>query len=415
MPEEEAARRQMLSKIASAFELCGFAPLSTPAIEYYEILAGKAGEEGDKLLYRFRDHGHREVALRYDLTVPLARVVAQHRDLLRPFKRYQIGTVWRAEKPAHGRFREFVQCDADIVGASSSVADAECIFAGILALEHLGISRFQIRIGHRGILNALLKQAGIRDEAEQIEVLRTLDKADKVGFEQVTAWLLDLVGEERARTLTQSLLSIRSLKELEALKGEEPEGVEHLTSLFDALLALGVPSDRFRLDLTIARGLDYYTGTVFETTLLDLPEVGSVMSGGRYDGLLTMFGEPNVPAVGLSIGVDRLFSALVELGLLPQVQVGPKAIACPADGAGLKVCLALVSDLRRLGVPCEVVPEPSWRLKKQLQYASRRKARFAIIVGEREAEASKVVLRDLESGSQETVSVSQVHEIVKRE
>lgn len=411
LPGEESPRAAMLRTIARAFETCGFAPLQTPAIEYLDILTGKYGDEGEKLLYRFKDHGERDVALRYDLTVPLARVVALHRDLPRPFKRYQIGTVWRAEKPAHGRFREFVQCDADIVGSASPLADADCVMAGVLALEALGVD-FEVRIGHREVLNALLRRHGVLDPRLQVAVLRLVDKADKVGWDEVGRLVADLVGPDTARALCDA---IRSGGEEAAadLADLAPEAASHLRAVTEALEHLGI-AQRARLDFSIARGLDYYTGTVFETVLSDLPGVGSVMSGGRYDGLTRLFGDEDCPAVGLSIGVDRLFSALQEMGRLPGTRSGPVAVVCPVGDEALAPSLRVLADLRAAGVASEAVPEPSWRLKKSLQYAARRGARFALIVGEAEVAARCVTVKDLDRGTQETLACPDAVSVVRR-
>lgn len=412
LPLEQAPRAAMLETIAQAFESCAFEPLSTPAVEYLDVLTGKYGDEGDKLLYQFKDHGDRDVALRYDLTVPLARVVAQHRDLPSPFKRYQIGTVWRAEKPAHGRFREFVQCDADIVGTGSPLADADCISAGILALTALGIDRFQVRISQRAVLNALLERQGIADPAVQVGVLRVLDKLDKIGADKVVDLLagLDGVDPGTARGLLDALLGLQgdAASVIPRLKDELDDpgngAASHLGQVMDALEAMGL--SRFvGLDLSIARGLDYYTGTVFETTLLDLPGVGSVMSGGRYDNLLETFGKGSVPAVGISIGVDRLFASLVELNQTPEAVSGPMAVLCPMGDFAVRECLKLLGGLRREGIPSEMVPDASWRMKKQLQFASRRRARFALILGDTELSSGTVMLKDMEAGTQSSVDV----------
>jgi len=407
LPEQEAPRAAMLRAIADAFETCGFAPLSTPSIEYRDILTGKYGDEGEKLLYHFTDHGDRAVALRYDLTVPLARVVAQHPEIPRPFKRYQIGTVWRAEKPAHGRFREFIQCDADIVGSSSALADAECVIAGITALRSLGVERFEVRIGHRAILQALLVQQRIEDPATQAAALRLIDKADKVGWDAVAQMLADLpgVGAERAQGLVASLTA--GSGPLLSLDSLAPEAAAHLERVVEALRTYGV-GDQVRVDLSIARGLDYYTGTVFETSLLDRPGVGSVMSGGRYDDLLRLFGEQTCPAVGLSIGVDRLFEALCELGCAPQARVGPACVVCPIGGSSESAAIALLARLHEARVASEIVLDPSWRLKKQLQYAARRDARFALILGEDEVASGLVTVKDLRGGGQQCVHVAEI-------
>lgn len=419
LPREQAGRASMLEKIGQAFKYCGFMPLSTPAIEYRDVLTGKYGEEGDKLLYQFKDHGDRDVALRYDLTVPLARVVAQHRNLPTPFRRYQIGTVWRAEKPAHGRFREFMQCDADIVGSASPLADADCIAAGIIALRELGIDRFLVRVSDREVLDALLRRHGIEKASAQVTTLRILDKMDKIGIEKVRALLAvaDGVDPESGRAFLDSVQGLIGGTELlPRLKRELGDGgvepVVRLFQVFEALDAMGLTGFA-GLDLTIARGLDYYTGTVFETTLLDLPGVGSVMSGGRYDNLLDMFGVKNVPAVGISIGVDRLFSALVEMGCEPEGRSGPVAILCPmGDPARLK-SLGLLGVLRSAGVPSELVPEPSWKMKKQLQFASRRGGRFALIMGDSELSSGTVMMKDLQAGTQSPIPLDGIVEAIR--
>lgn len=407
LPAEQAGRQSMLDAITRAFETCGFAPLSTPAIEYADVLLGKYGDEGEKLLYRFKDNGDRDVALRYDLTVPLARVMAQYRDLPRPFKRYQTGTVWRAEKPAHGRFREFMQYDADIVGSASPLSDADCIAAGILALEGLGLERFLVRIGHRGVLNALLSEAGVGEAGAQAEVLRAIDKLEKIGRDAVEDVLatIDGVGRERAGTLLDLLGDGTNPAALDRVAGhpEAAAGVAHLRRVLGVLAAMG-HGERIGLDLRIARGLDYYTGTVYETTLLDLPSVGSVMSGGRYDTLLETYGVPAIPCVGISIGVDRLFAALAELGQAPTGATGPEAVVCLMGDSVLAIGMRLVSDLRRAGLRTESVPEPAARLKKQIEYAARRGARFAVLLGESEVAEGRAAVKDLRTGEQVSVA-----------
>lgn len=401
LPQEQARRSAMLDTIVRAFETCGFLPLSTPAIEYADILLGKYGEEADKLLYRFKDNGGRDVALRYDLTVPLARVVAQYRELQKPFKRYQVGPVWRAEKPAHGRFREFIQCDADIVGSASPIADADCIAAVILALRRLGVERFLVRIGHRAVLNSILAKAGVMEVSEQLEVLRTIDKLDKVGEDNVLEMLAGLVGRDRGDRILASLKS----PDLSLLEGEA--NIAHLKAVVDSVRAMGY-GDVVTIDLSIARGLDYYTGTVFETMLLDLPAIGSVASGGRYDGLLEMFGVPEMPAVGISIGVDRLFAALFELDQAPKVLLGPLAVVCMMGEVAKDKGLALLASIREAGIPAEAMPEIEARLKRQLEYAARRGARFAVIIGDSEVVSGTATIKDLSTGVQRTFLQSEV-------
>lgn len=406
LPDEQSARQVMLDGITRAFELCGFSPLSTPAIEYADILLGKYGEEGEKLLYKFSDNGGREVALRYDLTVPLARVVAQYRDIQKPFRRYQVGTVWRAEKPAHGRFREFMQYDADIVGTASPLADADCIAAGIMGLKSVGLERFEVRVGHRGVLNDILGQFGVTVAAAQADVLRNLDKLDKIGRDAVVEAVVEqgLLESGPAGRLIDAI-SGGVLPEVATDTGAA--GLEHLNGVLSALGSMGFGAF-VKVDMSIARGLDYYTGTVYETTLLDLPSVGSVMSGGRYDCLLETYGMPEVPAVGISIGVDRLFAALTEIGQAPVGVAGPDAIVCVLGAGALDSALALVSELRTAGVSCEPAPEPDSKLKKQLSHAVRRGAKYVILVGEDEVRQGVVTLKDLATGEQTQIGRADV-------
>ncbi len=401
LPDEQSARQVMLDGICGAFELCGFAPLSTPAIEYADILLGKYGDEGEKLLYKFVDNGGRDVALRYDLTVPLARVVAQYRDIQKPFRRYQVGTVWRAEKPAHGRFREFMQCDADIVGTPSPLADADCIAAGIMGLRSVGLERFEVRVGHRGVLNDVLGRFGVTLAAAQADVLRNLDRLDKIGRDAVVDMMVEqgLLDSSAAGNLIDAIsgggLPIVSTQEGAA-------ALEHLRAVLSALDSMGFA--RFvKVDMSIARGLDYYTGTVYETMLLDLPSVGSVMSGGRYDCLLETYGMPEVPAVGISIGVDRLFAALAELGSAPVGAAGPTAVVCTLGDGALASALALVSELRGAGVSCEAAPEPAAKLKRQLAHAVRRGAKYVILLGEDEVRQGVATVKNLTTGAQTQV------------
>lgn len=407
LPGEQAGRQAMIDRITRAFETCGFAPLSTPAIEYADVLLGKYGDEGEKLLYRFQDNGGRDVALRYDLTVPLARVVAQYRDLPRPFRRYQVGTVWRAEKPAHGRFREFLQMDADIVGSASPLADADCLAAGILALQGLGLDRFRVRIGHRGVLEAMLDGANVPPGSVRVEVLRVLDKWEKVGRDAVLEMLTALpeLGPEAAAAVLDALGDGTDEGRVEALAGQAPEAVAHLRAVLGAVRAMGF-GEFVALDLRIARGLDYYTGTVYETLLLDLPTMGSVMSGGRYDGLLQTYGVPSLPSVGISIGVDRLFAALVESGQAPKGASGPQVVVCLLGNEAWETGLALLTDLRRLGLRAETAPDPAARLKKQFEHAVRREARYAVILGDAEVRERRGAVKDLASGDQQDVPIS---------
>jgi histidyl-tRNA synthetase len=415
LPAEQSGRQVMLDCITRAFEVCGFAPLSTPAIEYADILLGKYGDEGEKLLYKFEDNGGRQVALRYDLTVPLARVVAQYRDIPKPFRRYQLGTVWRAEKPAHGRFREFMQCDADIVGTASPLADADCIAAGIMGLQSLGLKKFEVRIGHRGVLNDILQQFGVDSPEQQTAVLRNLDRIDKSGRDAVVE-LLKEQGIAGAAAMVSAISGADTSFDKDNLPVVMSESGEmaltHLKGVLSALVSMGF-GDVIKVDLSIARGLDYYTGTVYETTLSELPSVGSIMSGGRYDCLLETYGMPEVPAVGISIGVDRLFAALVELGQAPQAGAGPTAVVCMFGADLLDSALGLVSVIRAAGVSCEPTVEPDAKLKKQLTNAVRRGAKYVILLGEDEVRQGMVMVKNMTTGEQVSVARDEVAAVLK--
>ena len=402
LPDVMLPRQRMLELVSGVFESFGFSPLSTPALEYADVLVGKYGEEGEKLLYRFLDNGERDVALRYDLTVPLARLVDMNRDLVRPFKRYQIAPVWRAETPGRGRFREFVQCDIDIVGSDSLMADAECLAVGASVLEALGVSRFVLRVNNRKLLTGLMHKIGVSPDAEQA-LLRTVDKLPKIG-------------EARTRELlaTESKLSasgVDAVFEFLRLKPEALDdyfvgndvglkGASELRTVLALARDLGV-SDKVEVDLSIARGLDYYTGTIYETFLLDLESIGSVMSGGRYDTLLAMFGGEALPAVGISLGVDRLFSALQELGLVV-AKVSPTQVLVTVFDEGTRAAsYAVAARLRQAGLNVEVFLGTG-KLKKQFQYVDRKRIPFAVVSGPDELQRGEVTLKHMSSGEQTT-------------
>ena len=414
LPEAELPRRALLGRVARVFEAHGFGPLSTPAMEYAEVLTGKYGDEGDKLLYRFRDNGDRDVALRYDLTVPLARVMAQHRGLPLPFKRYQIAPVWRAEKPARGRFREFLQCDVDIVGEPSVRADAACVLVGLDVLAALDVPGAVVRVNNRKILDGALEYAGV-ERAQHAPALRVIDKLPKVGREAVVAELSSGVG--LGPDAIERLLSILErpplaagegpalLDELGALLGTTeagPSGLQELRELLDILGEAGF-AGAVEVDLSIARGLDYYTSTIYETFVTGREAFGSVMSGGRYDTLLGMFLKNPLPAVGISLGVDRLFSVLEDMGLMPKG--GPPAdVFLPLLAAGdFGPASKLAAELRAVGLKVDVALQPR-KLGKQLQAAHKRGYRWVVFAGEDERAAGEVTVRDLDVGSQERLA-----------
>ena len=413
LPETMIAKERMLRQVARTFEAHGFAPLQTPALEYQEVLLGKYGAEGDKLLYRFKDLGEREVALRYDLTVPLARVVAQYADLEQPFRRYQIGTVWRAEKPGPGRYREFMQCDVDITGTTDILADAEILAVGAAVLRNLGVDRFVIRLNNRKILNAALARVGIHESERVKDTLRVVDKLPKVGEEGVRSELAQSVGLDGAAidglfeflALNDGQDAVRMLDRLQPIVGDHPEGQEGLHEMGRMIhyaSAMGL-SDHVALDLSIARGLDYYTGTIYETFLVDAEDRGSVMSGGRYDTLVGMFRKQPVPAVGISLGIDRLFNILLELGLIRTTRATAQVLVAVFDEDLSAESVALATALRKGGVAAELYPAAD-KLKKQFKYADRKGISLVVLAGPDELASGQVKVKNLATGEETSVA-----------
>ena len=324
LPSAMLARERLIEVARRVYRSYGFSPIDTPALEYSEILLGKGGDESDKQLFRFIDQGDRDVAMRFDLTVPFARFAAQHlNDIGTPFKRYHIAPVWRAEKPQRGRFREFMQCDFDTIGTDSNVSDIETLLVIHDLLTAIGFTSFTIRVNHRQLLNGLLEVIGLSDRSTG--VLRALDKLGKIGRDAVLAELTTAVGatsEQAARVLEFAELQgspndiLAKVEQL--LAGNECglDGVARLRQLFTAATHAGAAPERIALDVSIARGLDYYTGTIYETFLGDLPQIGSVCSGGRYDNLAGLFTRQPLPGVGRQPRLDRLLAAMEELGLV---------------------------------------------------------------------------------------------------
>src|SRR5439155_6597234 len=326
-PELMIPREHILEQARKVYRSYGFAPIDTPALEYTEILLGKGGAESDRLIYRFADHGGRDVALRFDLTVPFARFAAQYIGQLgTPFKRYHMGPVWRGENTAHGRYREFWQCDFDTIGTTSNAADIEVALVIHDLMRALGFERFRIQINNRLVLNGLLEELGLADQTAA--VLRALDKLPKVGREAVLAEMAEKAGVQAAQGerflgLVQTEGSnAEILDRLQREYSRNPkaaDGIARLRQLLDVVHAAGVADEQVRLDLSIARGLDYYTGTVYESFLTDLPGIGSVCSGGRYDNLAGIYTKQVLPGVGASLGLDRLLAGMEELKMLPRI------------------------------------------------------------------------------------------------
>ena len=414
LPEAMAPRQAMIRAIEDTFARHGFLPLQTPALEYEETLMGKYGEEGDKLLYRFEDNGQRRVALRYDLTVPLARVVAQHRNELQlPFRRYHIAPVWRAEKPQRGRFREFLQCDADIAGVNTPLADAEVLVTGLEVLRSLGVSGARLHLNHRDVLFGLLELRGITEKAQQIACIRAVDKLDKIGPAGVLAEIVREAGldAEAAQQVVDAFAPGQGLQELQQTVADAGDSVpvlrqavERLQAVLSLVAAAGL-ADRITVDVSIARGLDYYTGIIYETRLTDpkVASMGAVMSGGRYDGLIGLFSKEQVPAVGISLGLDRLLAALQELGLLPTDLARVPVYVAVMDTQLAGQALHVAGLLRAAGQRVEV-DLGGGKLGKQLERASKRGAQVVLVLGSDEVANATAVVKDLGSGQQTQVA-----------
>jgi histidyl-tRNA synthetase len=421
LPGPMIAREHLIDTARRVYRSFGFSPIDTPALEYTEIILGKGGDETDKQLFRFTDQGERDVAMRFDLTVPLARFAAQHlQEIGTPFKRYHIATVWRAEKPQKGRFREFIQCDFDTIGTDSNVADAETLLVIHDLMERLGFSRFTIRVNNRLVLNGLLEHLGL--VGQTVGVLRALDKLPKIGREAVIAEMTEKVGTMPAQAdavLKMTELTgqpSQMLSQVETmLAGNEQglRGIQKLRELFSWAETAGIPADRIALDLSIARGLDYYTGTIYETFLGDLPGIGSVCSGGRYDNLAGLFTNQKLPGVGASLGLDRLLAAMEELGAVTTASTPAPVLVLLFDAAHTGDYLRIGRKLRAAGIETEVSCDPR-AIGKQLAYANRKGFHVALIAGETEFAQGSWQVKDLKAGQQSTVSEADLPEAIRR-
>jgi histidyl-tRNA synthetase len=420
LPREQIAFQSMLDTVRHGFEVYGFLPVETPAIEFADVLLTKSGGETERQVYFVQStgaleqpSGRPEHALRFDLTVPLARYVAEHeRDLAFPFRRYQMQRVYRGERAQRGRFREFYQCDIDVIGKDTlSVRyDAEIPAVIHAVFSALDIGTFTIWLNNRKLMRGFFEGLGIGDSEQQMSVLREVDKLDKRGAEHVRGVLtgegFGLSAEVTGKILHFVELRSTSLADahaqLDALgAGSEifEQGRAELREVLDTVAAFGVPESAFALNLSIARGLDYYTGTVYETTLNDHPDIGSICSGGRYDNLAANYTKSQLPGVGISIGLTRLFWQLREAGLVKMSDSTTQVLVTQMDAAKLPDCLALAKELRDAGIATEVALEGG-KLGKQFKYADRAGIRFAVVLGENELARDVVAVKDLRRGDQ---------------
>lgn len=423
-PKEMIPREKLIDSIKSVFRLFGFSPLETPALEMLEVLSGKYGDEGEKLIYKLdykNDRPKDRVALRYDLTVPTARVVANHPEWPTPFKRYQIQPVWRADKPQphQGRFREFYQCDVDTIGAEEGIADAEIIALTVQMVRGLGFDEGDklavVQLNHRKVLEGLCEVAG-RPKEDLADFTRALDKLDKIGRDGVNEELEKLGVDAEGLERLDAILTIEgsNSEKIDTLRGvlssheRAMEGVESLEAILGYLESLGVPADGVVINPNLARGLDYYTGPVFETILPGQPHIGSLTGGGRYDELIGLYSGRDLPATGTTIGLDRIYAAMQQLGMIgSEASTVTQVLIAAYSDDEIDAALRVLKAFREAGIPSELFPTTG-KLKKPFSYADKLNIGYVAVVGPDEAADPnnlKVSLKDLAVGDQETLSV----------
>jgi histidyl-tRNA synthetase len=424
LPETMAARQQVIQTVRKTFELFGFGELQTPAFERIETLTGKYGDETDKLMFKIikrgsgSENGECDMALRYDLTVPLARVMAMNPDIRTPFKRYQIQPVWRAERAQRGRFREFYQCDVDIVGATGALAEAECLAVMYRCFVALGLPLVNLHINDRRVLSDLAAIAGAEDTDAELKVLIAIDKLDKIGRQGVTEELIRRgFVQEKIDALFAAIerpeqgdAILTALSTHLTPRGQE--GITAIRALVDATVAMGVPAERLVLDPTLARGADYYTGPVFEAQMPALG-IGSLGGGGRYDTLIGRFSKQDLPTVGVSIGLERVLVVLEEQGLLPTPGPTAKVLVTLFNENEITTAISTANMLRDAGIATDLYLEPK-KLKAQFKYAHARGYPFLIVIGPDEAANNSATLRNLETGEQTTVAIAELAHLINR-
>lgn len=417
LPNEQIQFNGMVDKIRRSYEKFGFLPLDTPIIEMAEVLLAKAGGETEKQIYRF-NKGDNDLALRFDLTVPLAKYICEYfNDITFPFKRYQIGKVYRGERPQKGRYREFYQCDIDIIGDGelSIVNDAEMPSVIYNTIRELGFDEFTIKINNRKLLNGLFLELELNEES--VEIMRIIDKLEKIGKENVIKCLQDLNVEDQKIEKILDFIEIDGStdEKLEKLRGLGfsndlfNQGLEELSEVVKYVRLFGVPDTHFMVDLTIARGLDYYTGTVYETFLNDYREVGSVCSGGRYDNLAEFYTDRKMPGVGVSIGLTRLFSKLSELNILREEAKSIAKVLVVSMTEEPNRALEVGAAFRNAGINTDVYIEDK-KIKAKFKYADKLQIPYVAIIGEDEEKNGTVSLKNMETGEQEEVSIEKAIE-----
>ena len=423
LPARQVQMERIMEILRRSYSLYGFTPLDTPLIEASEVLLAKGGGETEKQIYRFTK-GDTDLSLRFDLTVPLAKYVALHySELTFPFRRFQIGKVYRGERAQRGRFREFYQADIDIIGDGKLDITNEAEIPAIIykTFSTLGLKRFQIRVNNRKILNGFYSMLGLTEKSG--DIMRTVDKLDKIGTEKVKTLLMGegIELDESAADEILKFIAIQGsnadvLAALEGYKGRDEMfdlGLAELNTVVKYLAAFGVPEENFAVDLTIARGLDYYTGTVYETTMLDHPEIGSICSGGRYDNLAEYYTEKQLPGVGISIGLTRLFFVLEDQGLLnDDLLTAPADVLVLPMTEDLSAAIAAATALREAGIRTQIHAEQK-KFKQKLSYADKLGIPYVLLLGEDEIAQNKVALKDLTTGQQQLVSVDEAAALIR--
>ena len=420
LPKEQILFNKMKEKIQKSYEKFGFLPIDTPIIEMSDVLLAKAGGETEKQIYRFQK-GDNDLALRFDLTVPLAKYVTEYyNDLSFPFRRYQIGKVYRGERPQKGRFREFYQCDIDIIGDGelSIINDAEMPAVIYSTIKDLGFEYFTICINNRKLLSGLFKELDL--EEKSVDIMRIIDKIEKIGKENVIECLKDLQLSENQINDIMNFIEISgtteekvdSLEKLNYTNEIFNEGLEELKQVVKYVKVFGVPDSNFKVDLTIARGLDYYTGTVYETFLNEYRELGSVCSGGRYDNLAEYYTDKKLPGVGISIGLTRLFYKLNELNALKEEQNSIAKVLVVSMVEDNSKALEVATALRNKNINAEVYLENK-KIKAKFKYADRLAIPYVIVIGEDEIANNIVTLKNMQTGEQETLKIEEVIKKIK--
>ena len=420
LPNEQILFNKMKNTIQKTYESFGFLPLDTPIIEDAKILLAKAGGETEKQIYRFMK-GENDLALRFDLTVPLAKYVTEYYDKLNfPFKRYQIGKVYRGEKPQRGRYREFYQCDIDIIGDGelSVVNDAELASVIYKTFLNLGFDDFTICINNRKILNGLFEGLDVKENS--VEILRTIDKLDKIGPEKVRKELCEEISEDKVDTIMDFISisgnndeKIKALEEINISNNTWNEGLKDLKEVVKFIRIFMVPEENFKIDLTIARGLDYYTGTVYETFLNKYRNLGSVCSGGRYDNLTEFYSTRKMPGVGISIGLSRLFFQLTDSDIISVENQSIADVLVISMDNNYEKCAQIASTLRQNGLKVQVDFEDK-KIAKKFKYADKLNINYVIVIGEDEIKNNVVTIKNMSTGEQNTVNLEESIKIIQK-